>query len=324
MAEHDRLQAEADERRLRQLKEDSDAKTKEIIGDADVGNDKLQEGDILITGRTGVNGIVNGHFKLLPNKQFHGRPSFAKMRKVQTGPEAIDLAVWWSSGKWYVGLLNEIGSDAAYAFIPSQAALPDQANGVWSIWDGKSWVQDDRVRAVGTGPRKLHVGNGDEYGPGDDDYNEEEYMAMYEEKRRAAEAQQKKTKVANGDGPVPVLPHHVPKKIHFRASCPEGHTGCSPKNLCKSCPSECETCQNIRETDKYGQCSAADCFTCQHGYKHVQKHTDGRGYCESAGSQMMVYIIGGIAAVLLVGAAVYVFCCNDKRGGRRNVSNLPY
>lgn len=204
---------------------------------------------------------------------------------------------------------------------------------MWSIWDGKSWVQDDRVRAVGTGPRKLHVGNGDEYGPGDDDYNEEEYMAMYEEKRRAAEKEKAKPKPENGDGPVPVLPHHAPKKIHFRASCPEGHPGCSAANLCKSCPSECGTCQNFRETDKYGQCSASDCFTCEHGYKHIPKHTDGRGYCESAGSQMMVYVIGGIAAVLLVGAAIFVFCCNDKRalGGRgarlssgRNQSNLPY
>lgn len=37
-------------------------------------------------------------------------------------------AVWWSSGKWYVGLLTEIGTDAAYAFVPSQAMIPEVRN----------------------------------------------------------------------------------------------------------------------------------------------------------------------------------------------------
>ena len=37
---------------------------------------------------------------------------------------AIQLAVWWQSGKWYVGLRNEIGTDAACAPTHPRARTP--------------------------------------------------------------------------------------------------------------------------------------------------------------------------------------------------------
>merc|ERR1712166_1096102 len=118
----------------------------------------------------------------------------------------------------------------------------------------------------------------------------------------------------NGDGPVPVMKaHHAPKKIHFRQTCPEGNPGCSPHNLCKTCPSECEACQNLRQTTPAGQCFQSDCFSCRHGYKHVPKHNDGRGFCEAAGTSFLIMAMGVSAGVLLIGAAIYVFCFNDRR-----------
>ena len=99
--------------------------------------------------------------------------------------------------------------------------------------------------------------------------------------------------------------HQVPKRLRYRPSCPEGHVGCKAGNMCRSCPSECATCQNMRYAHK-GVCGASDCLSCNHGYKHVAKHGDGRGVCETSDSQLVVHIAAGFVAVLLIGAVVYV------------------
>ena len=45
---------------------------------------------------------IPGIYHKSPDKVFNGRPSYTKMRRVQTGPEALDLGIWWNSGKWFV------------------------------------------------------------------------------------------------------------------------------------------------------------------------------------------------------------------------------
>jgi len=74
--------------------------------------------------------------------------------------------------------------------------------------------------------------------------------------------------------------------LKFKPTCPDGHPGCSPHNVCKVCPAECQTCQNIRYAiGHHGECETSDCFSCEAGYNHVQKHGDGRGQCMSAGAE---------------------------------------
>jgi len=274
----------------------------------------LTPGDILITGRIGVNGVVNGVFTRIPEKTHNHRPTYQKMRKVDKGPEAIDLGIWWNNGKWYIGMLTEMGSDAAYAFVPSQAPSPDHANGIWTIWNGKTWDTDDRIKAIGKGPRELHVADemtGGGYEPPQEEYDEEEYMRAYEERLRQEEEQEAayEAEVAQNkdpDGPEAIPKSHtVPRRIRFRATCPEGHGGCRAGNMCRSCPGECATCQNMRYAHR-GVCSASDCFTCNHGYKHMQKHGDGRGICVMAESQYVSYGAAAFVVILLICGIVYV------------------
>eukprot|EP00729_Bicosta_minor_P004920 gene4920-10536_t len=192
---------------------------------------KLEDGDILITGRVGVNQLVNGHFKL-KGQQYHGRPSYEKLKKVNTGPEAIDLAVWWSSGKWYVGLLTEIGTDAAYAFVPSQAMIPEAANSIWSIWDGSKWLADTNIKCTGTGNRKLHVGDVNSHKSMDDDDDYQEYLAQREQEEADYEDDEEPVvkRPYNPEAPEPVE-GKAPKRLKFKPTCPEGHPGCSPHNM---------------------------------------------------------------------------------------------
>ena len=111
--------------------------------------------------------------------------------------------------------------------------------------------------------------------------------------------------------------HNPP--LRYRHTCPEGHGECKPGNMCRSCPSECATCQNLRYAHK-GVCSSSDCFTCNHGYKHTIKHGDGRGTCEMADSQILVYGAAGLVALLLIAAAVYVVYYEAYR--KRNLGKI--
>lgn len=140
-----------------------------------------------------------------------------------------------------------------YAFIPSQAPTPDSANGAWTIWNGKTWDVDERIRAIGTGPRKLHVGDAHDEPPPPDDYDEEEYMRMYEERMRQEEEEanrrdeEEELRARDPDAPEAIpKSHQVRKNLRYRATCPEGHVGCRAGNMCRSCPGECATCQNMR------------------------------------------------------------------------------
>jgi hypothetical protein len=143
---------------------------------------------------------------------------------------------------------------ARYAFIPSQAPTPESANGDWTIWNGHTWDLDDRIRAIGTGVRKLHVGEAHEdTRPPEEDYDEEEYMRNYEERMRQEEEEanrideEEDLRAANPDGPQAVpKSHHVPLRMRYRSTCPEGHVGCRAGNMCRKCPGECATCQNLR------------------------------------------------------------------------------
>ena len=67
----------------------------------------------MVSGRIGVNSVVNGVFVKVDGKEFNHRPAYEKKRRFETGPEAIDLGIWWNSGKWYIGMASEMGSDAA-------------------------------------------------------------------------------------------------------------------------------------------------------------------------------------------------------------------
>lgn len=254
--------------------------------------------------------------------------------------------MWWSSGKWYVGLLSEIGTDAAYAFVPSQANAPEMANSIWSIWDGAKWLADAHIKCTGEGARELHVGNPHQPVE-DDDYDaymrereaHERAERVKEEKRgiiqdrinngeeinddyyveewQQHKAQQAAKNPEGGDEHPEAVPGTVPRKIKFMPSCPEGHNGCSAYNLCKTCPSECLTCQNVRDTNPDGSCNANDCFECESGYKHLAKHSDGRGTCLAASSGFMpYYILGGVSVVGIIVVLVFV-CKEDKRPVRK-------
>jgi len=311
---------------------------------------ELQAGDILVAGRVGVNQLVNGVFR----KQvaiIHDRPTYHKLKASDNGPEAVDLAVWWSSGKWYVGLLTEIGTDAAYAFVPSQAGFPDMANAIWSIWDGSKWLADSHIKCSGSGPESLHVGDPHQ-AVEDDDYDAymlereahereeqereekrdiiEDRLAhgekinddYYQEEFQARKQEQAAKNPEGGDVHPEAVPATVPRKIKFFSSCPEGHTGCSAYNLCRTCPAECLTCQNVRETGADHSCSATDCFECEAGYKHSPKHSDGRGTCVATSSGFMpYYILGGVSVVGLIIAAVFI--CRDEKQPVRKRGLLP-
>jgi hypothetical protein len=182
------------------------------------------------------------------------------------------------------------------------------------------------MKCTGTGTRKLHVGTPHHEADDDDDYD-----AYVQDRNRRLEGEANGAYEEEDDDVVPATPakprgpddpepvpkaHSVPKRVKFHSTCPEGHAGCTAHNLCKTCPVECETCQNLRFT-KRGECGRSDCFTCSAGYKHVQKHTDGRGKCESAGSGYMAYVLVGVVAVALTGFAIYVMLGNKAQPARR-------
>jgi hypothetical protein len=109
-----------------------------------------QRHDVLIAGRVGMNALINGHYKLVPNQLFGGRPSF-----VRTGTGTTDLAVWWVPQTWQIGLLSEIGSTSAYASISSSALRPGLVQGTWRIGNGRTWEDDPLIRATDVATAEL-------------------------------------------------------------------------------------------------------------------------------------------------------------------------
>ena len=82
---------------------------------------------VVISGRFGVNQVVNGRYHQ-HEVGAHGRPSYAKPPVAGVATDR-NLAIWWCAGKWTIGVLDEFGSEAGYAYVESDAMCPVNIGG---------------------------------------------------------------------------------------------------------------------------------------------------------------------------------------------------
>lgn len=144
---------------------------------AGVGTPPVERAGVVIVGRKGVNQVVNGRYHE-QDVEVGGRPSYAKPPVASISTDR-NLAIWWCAGKWTIGVLDEFGSEAGYAYAESDAMRPvnigwdaggdvnsdhegggsddDQqrakkgSGAPWIIWEGSAWKCDKAMRCVRLG-----------------------------------------------------------------------------------------------------------------------------------------------------------------------------
>ena len=58
-----------------------------------------------------------------------------------------DLAIWWSHGVWFFGIVSVLGQDLGFAHYTSQAHCPHQlTEAKWQVVTQLGWILDENLQ----------------------------------------------------------------------------------------------------------------------------------------------------------------------------------